>query len=489
MARISFNPGDIPSKPGVYIYRDRFGEVIYIGKASNLRKRMSQYFQPSRMRLADPKSRSLINSIASWEFRTVKNESESLILESRLIKEYTPRYNVLMRDDKRYLMLKIDMTERFPRIKLSRIRREDGSIYIGPFPVSRVIRECAIFLSRFYGLRICKCNEPGERDRSHCLAAVIKDCCRPCEGNISDDEYMERVKKLVKLFESGDKELMASLELKMKEAAAALDFEKASKWRDILSGIRELSSNRNFRYASIRSEGGLEAVKLLQDFLKMQNPPSRIEAFDISNISGELAVASMVSFKDGRPDKKSYRRFRIREVSGIDDFAMMSEAVKRHFRRKMEEHTAFPDLLLIDGGKGQLSSALQSLSEIGCELSFTVAGLAKKNEEIYLPGAHDPLIIPKDSPALKLLQAVRDEAHRFAVTYHRQLRNKRIQESIIDEIEGIGPERRKAILTEFGSVRALRQANAEEICRRVPGIGPNIASAILEKLSPQKRDE
>ena len=480
--KLSFHPGDIPQKPGVYIFRDRFGEVIYVGKASNLRKRLSHYFRRLRSALADPKLRSLVNSIDSWEVMPVKNESESLILESRLIKEYAPKYNVLLRDDKRFFLIKINPKEEYPRIRMTRIRRNDEYRYFGPFPKGDV-KGTADFLTRYFGLRSCHPDIPDEKDFNHCLASKIKNCSAPCAGKVTKEGYLKRVAALMKVLEGDCEEVVCELRKRMEKSSFEKKYEIAAKWRDLLSNIEGIfgEKKRSFRFASIPHSFGEESVKDLKKALGIEKEPRVIEAFDISNISGQFAVASMVCFRDGRPDRKSYRRFRIREVHQIDDFAMMSEVVKRHYLRKLSENRTDTDLIMVDGGKGQLNAALSSLISIKYPPT-PILGLAKRNEEIFLPNRTDPVLLDRSSPALKLLQAVRDEAHRFAISYHRELRGKRIEESILDEIEGIGQNRKIQILKEFGSIETLRKSGAEQIAERIPGIGIKLAEAIKWKL-------
>lgn len=485
-----FRPSDIPSKPGCYIYRDRFGVVIYVGKAANLRRRMSQYFQPSRTRRADPKLRSLIHSIATWEFIAVRTEDEALLLESRLIKEYAPHYNVLMRDDKRYQMLKIDLAEAFPRLRFARVKKDDSCLYFGPFPKGGALHMTADFLVRRFMLRTCKSANPDATDRAHCLAGTVRDCCRPCMGEVSAEEYMRRVEALIAVLNGDTKEVSEVLKERMAQAAQKKQFEKAAMLRDVADNLDCLFRVRRRDVANIRLPSlapGPQAVRELAEALKLPREPNSIECFDISNISGTLAVASMVHFTEGRPDKAKYRRFRIRTVEGPNDFAMMREAVTRHFTRLLAEKRPMPDLLMVDGGKGQLSSAIEALAETDCP-PFPVIGLAKKHEEIFVPGRSAPYVLPLDGNAVKLLQAVRDEAHRFAITYHRELRLKAIRNSILDEIEGIGDVRKAALLREFGSVRALRKATPEEIARRVHGIGEDFARVIAEYLAAHAAD-
>ena len=481
MARSDFRPGDIPARPGVYVYRDRFGTVIYVGKASNLRRRMSHYFQPSQARRADPKLRSLIHSIDRWEIFPVKSEDEALILESRFIKEYAPHYNILLRDDKRYPMLKIDRNERFPRVRLTRIRKKDSCLYFGPFPHGSAMRRLAEYLTRRFGLRSCKAESPGEEEFRHCLAGTVRDCCRPCVGGVTEEEYRERVDRVVAVLNGEIREVAEELRQKMAKAAAEKAFEKAAAFRDILGNLQSLVRTRSFEHAELPNEAGMEAVADLQKALRLPNVPHVIVGFDISNLGTTFAVASLVCFREGRPDKASYRRFRIKTVEGQNDFAMMNEVVKRYFSRLLREQRPLPDLLMVDGGKGQLHLALDALISIDCP-PFPVVGLAKRNEEIFLPGRSEPVVLDRNRPALKVLQALRDEAHRFAVSYNRQLRLKRIAESLLDEIPGLGEIRRNALLKAFGSVAMIRKASPREIADRVSGIGPEFAETIHEFL-------
>ena len=487
MSKADFRPGEIPSKPGVYVYRDRFGEVIYVGKASNLRRRMSHYFQPSQANRADPKLRSLIHSIDTWEYFTVKNEDEALILESRFIKEYAPHYNVLLRDDKRYLMLKLDLNEMYPRLKLVRFKKKDSSLYFGPFPHGKALRNLMEFLTKRYGLRSCKTQCPTEEDRKHCLAGTVRDCCRPCTGEATEEEYRSRVDQVIAVLNGEIREISSELKEQMLKAAAGRQFEKAASLRDVLSNLQSICGQRirSFEHAKLPAEAGMEAIADLREALRLPQPPRVIEGFDISNLGTAFAVASMVRFVDGRPDKSGYRRFRIKTVEGQNDFAMMHEVVTRHFSRLLSEKKPLPDLLMVDGGKGQLHLALEALVAIDCP-PFPVIGLAKRNEEIYVPGRSDPIVLDRSRPALKVLQALRDEAHRFAVSYNRQLRLKRISESLLDEIEGMGETRRNALLREFGSVAELRKAPPEEIAARVRGIGLEFAKTVHAFLQTHK---
>ena len=483
MKKIKFYPGDVPDKPGVYIFRDIFGKVIYVGKAVNLRRRVSHYFHSSKALYADPKLRSLINSISSWECVTVKSESESLILESRLIKQYAPYYNILMRDDKRYFLIKINLNHTYPKLSLVRIRKNDGANYYGPFPHGSVLKQTVNFLSSLFKLRRCNAYEPDANDRKHCMEARVKVCCEPCIEKVTKNEYQERVKNLLEILSGNIDDVIIALEEKMYDFAKEKKFEKAAEHRDMIKNIKEIfgKNNRSFRYIKTLSESNEMAVNALQEILGLKRKPILIEAFDISNLSDQIAVASMVCFKNGKPYRKKYRRFKIKTIKGIDDFGMMNEVIKRHFKRKLDESIEMPKLLMVDGGKGQLSSALKALAEIKVP-AFPVIGLAKKREEIFLPGRPDPILLEKTNPALKLLQAVRDEAHRFAITYNREIRLKRINESILDDIPGIGTERKKAILKNFSSITDLRKATPKQIAQKIDNIGIKLAQEISDYL-------
>jgi len=488
----NFLPSLIPGSPGVYIYRDRFGTVIYVGKAKNLRKRMSSYFQPGRIRQADVKLRQLVHAIYSWEYLQVKSEDESLLLESRLIKEYAPYYNIVMHDDKRYQLLKIRLDDPFPTLTLARIKKDDGATYFGPFPHGMALKTTLEFLLAHFGLRACSSNTPDEETRKHCLKRIIRDCSSPCTGAISREDYRRKVEAMLEVLNGDIAEIDAMLAERMQTAARKQDYEKAARWRDVRANLETVFGrrNRSFERATIPTRGGPEAMAELQHSLGLPMPLHTMICFDISNLMGTLAVASMVVFVDGRPARDEYRRFRIKTVTGSDDFAMMAEAVGRHFRRLLEEKRPLPDLLVVDGGKGQLHAALHTLTDIGCP-PLPAIGLAKREEEIFVPGRSEPVVLDRHHPGLRALQALRDEAHRFAVGYHRELRRKRLTESLLDDLPGVGPKRKAALLGAFGSVRELRKADAGEIVRRVPGIGLELAAAIRRSLGqplPEKRD-
>ena len=472
--------GELPHKPGVYLMKDRFGTVIYVGKARDLRKRVSQYFHPSRRMGWDLKFRALIDSVHDFDCHVVRSEPESLLLEGKLIKEFHPKYNVSFRDDKRFLLVKVNLNDPIPRFTLTRLKQEDGARYFGPFPNAGALRHTLSLVRRQFHLRGCRPLTPGESDYKHCLYANLRFCTAPCIGNVNRQQYLQQVEAACEFMAGQCEEMKDQLEADMRKAAAAQDYEKAAALRDTLEALRRttLKTSKFARVPytlplAIEPEKDLAA---LGELLGLAAPPEVIEGFDISNISGTFAVASMVSFRRGRPDRSNYRRFRMKSVTGQDDFACVAETVRRRYSRLQREGLSLPNLILIDGGKGQLNAACAELEKLGLS-HIPVIGLAKEFEEIYRPGAKEPLRLSIDSGALKLLQRVRDESHRFANTYNAQLRLKKISESILDEFPGIGEQRKAALLKKFGSVQRLRAATVEQIAE-VPGFGGKAAGEL-----------
>jgi excinuclease ABC subunit C len=478
--------GDLPHKPGVYLMKDRFGTVIYVGKARDLRKRVTQYFHPSRRMGWDLKFNALVEAIHDLDVHVVRNEAESVLLEGRLIKEFHPRYNVSFRDDKRFLMLKVNLNDPIPRFTLTRLKQDDGARYFGPFASSGALRNTLTMVRRKFNLRGCRPLTPNEQDYRHCLYANLKFCTAPCISNVTREQYMQQVLAACDFLSGQCDEMQAQLEAEMKKAAAAQDFEKAAALRDALLDLRKTTQKtRQFPRLPYTLPLAIDPDKDLTELagvLNLPAPPERIEGFDISNISGTFAVASMVSFRHGRPDRSNYRRFRMKTVVGQDDFACMAETIRRRYTRMLREAqegrspVSMPNLILIDGGKGQLNAASVELAKLGLQ-QIPIIGLAKEFEEIYRPGASEPLRLSHDSGALKLLQRVRDESHRFANTYNAQLRLKKISESILDEFPGIGEQRKAALLKKFGSVQRLRTATLEQIAK-IPGFGGKAAQEL-----------
>jgi excinuclease ABC subunit C len=481
--------GEMPHKPGVYLMKDRFGTVIYVGKARDLRKRVTTYFHPSRRMGWDLKFNALIEAVHDLDTYTVRSEPEALLLEGKLIKEYQPRYNISFRDDKRFLLIKVNLNDPIPRFMLARLQQDDGARYFGPFAHSSSARHTLTLARRKFNLRGCRPFTPGEEDYKHCLYGHLKYCTAPCIGNISRQDYRQQVVAACEFLAGQTGEMERELGDQMKKAAVAEDFEKAAQFRDALNDLRRTTQKtKKFPRIPYNLPVALDPlgdVAELSKALNLPAHPARIEGFDISNISATFAVASLVAFREGKPDRSNYRRFRMKTVTGQDDFACMAETVRRRYSRVLREQAAnqeagLPDLIVIDGGKGQLNAALAELAKLGLE-RIPIIGLAKEFEEIYRPGQSEPLRLSHDSGALKLLQRVRDESHRFANTYNAQLRLKKITESILDEFPGIGQQRKAALLKKFGSVQRLRIASVEEIAI-VPGFGGKAAGELKKFL-------
>ena len=474
----------LPDQPGVYLMRDRSGRIIYVGKAASLRNRVRHYFQPATLRGADPKLRGLINSITDLDFLVVRTEAEAILTEGRMIKEYRPRYNVAFRDDKRFPMLRIDPRDPWPRLETCRMDRRDGALYFGPYSNSMAARVAREFLEQHYGLRVCRPREPGPDDHRHCHADIVSFCSAPCVGRISLADYRARVEEAVAFLRGERPAVLEQLGEAMDREAAALNFEKAAALRDTLLHLRRVIKERHkgTRTLEMRAEEARQGVLELQAALGLPAAPGVIECFDISNISGTHAVASMVVAVDGMPARNRYRRFRIKTVEGSDDPRMMAEVIRRRYTRVLAEQQERPGLVLVDGGFTQLSAARGELRALGLA-DQPSAGLAKKFEEIYHDDRPDapPLRLPRDSAALKMIQQLRDEAHRFALDYHRTLRNRLMRDSLLDQVEGIGDKRKALLLQTFGSVRRMAKASEEEIAA-VPGVGPVMARAVREIL-------
>ncbi len=474
----------VPHKPGVYLHKDRFGTVIYVGKALDLRKRVSQYFQSSRRMGWDLKFNALVEAICDFDIHVVRSEPEALLLESKLIKEFKPRFNISLRDDKRYLMLKVNLNDPIPNLVFTRLKKDDGARYFGPFVNSLALRNTVALARKQFHLRGCRVFTPGEADYKHCLYAHLKNCTAPCVGNVTREQYLEQVNAACNFLEGQAREMQPQLEAEMKKAAAAQDFEKAAELRDLIRDLQD-TWKRTEKFARVPYTLPLaihpekDLVELAK-ILGLDAPPLRIEGFDISNISGTFVVASCVSFKNGRPDRANYRRLKIKGVVGQDDFASMAEAVRRRYSRLKREAKDMPDLILIDGGKGQLSMACAELAKLGLE-KIPVIGLAKEFEEIYLPEKSLPLRLGLDHPAVKLLQRIRDECHRVANSFNAQLRLKKISESVLDDFPGIGDRRKAALLKKFGSVSRLKLATVEQIAE-VSGFGGKAAEELKKFL-------
>ena len=537
---------EVPHKPGVYLMRDRFNRVIYVGKARDLRKRVGSYFLPSKLAQADLKTRAMLEATWNFETHTVRSEAESVLLEGKLIKEYRPRYNVSFRDDKRFLLVRVDLSEEWPRFRLARFKKDDGSRYFGPYAHAGALRQTLNFMRKKFGVLTFGRGSPTERELK---SATYQVPVRLSE--IRAEQYRERVLQACEFLEGKSREMVAILEDEMRKAAKKMDFEKAAELRNMIDDLRSTTRPmRRFTRGSLPgSIDPMADVHALADALQLPQVPGVMECFDISNISTTHVIASMVCFRDGVPDKDNYRRYRVRTVEGQDDFASMAEVVRRRYSRVLlearkansdiaefsQENAAdalarisrhpdqkpalsdsrmgegiplqnpevtspdsstpkalaaqndggfvavrLPDLIIVDGGKGQLSAACRELQRLGLH-DLPIIGLAKEREEIYRPGRALPLQLPMDSGALRLLQRIRDEAHRFANAYHQLLMKKRVGESILDDCPGVSQNRKNLLLRKFGSVNRLRRATVDEIAS-TEGIGRKLAEEVHQFL-------
>jgi excinuclease ABC subunit C len=469
----------LPDRPGVYLMKDRLGRIIYVGKAKSLKKRVSSYFQRGRARtLSQPKIRALIEMIADFDIIEVKSEPEALLLEGKLIKQWRPRYNTDFTDDKRFLLVRIDLGEELPRFRLTRIKKEERSRYFGPFAHSGLLRRTLATMRRQFGILLGDSTPQKLPDGRWQLYDDVREELYGTENIVTPEAYRERVLAACEFLEGKSREWLETLRTEMTNAAAKQEFEKAAELRDVVFALEEtLRKTRRFeRLDPTRPAGDEDALRALQEALHLGAALRTMECFDISHISGTFVVASMVRFADGRPDKDNYRRFQIKSFIGNDDFRAMEEVVGRRYRRLAEEQKPFPDLVVIDGGRGQIGAALKAFVGLDA-MPPPLIGLAKEHETIIFPDERAPLNLPLTHPGLQLLQRLRDEAHRFANTYNADLRSKKIRESVLDDFPGLGPVRRAALLEHFGSIDKLRAASAVEISE-VPGFGGKMAAEL-----------
>ncbi len=474
----------LPDAPGCYLMRDRDGKIIYVGKAASLRKRVQSYFRQHTKRTAQPKIRSLINSIADFDIVVLKSEAEAILTEGRLIKEYRPHYNTLWKDDKRFVMIRVDVQHPFPVIGTCRIKKNDGAAYFGPYTSGMAAKVAVGFLERRFGLRRCRPRVPDEDTYKHCSNDIIANCSAPCIGKVSAAEYRQRVEEACAFLRGERMEMLKELRAEMEQAAAEHRFEDAAALRDMLlhlhTAVKERAKVR--KTPKMKQDEARQGLKELQRQLKLPAEPRVIECFDISNISGTSSVASMVCAVDGVPYPNRYRRFRIKTVEGADDPRSMAEVVRRRYSRLLREKKALPDLVMVDGGITQLRAAKAELVELGLA-SLPIVGLAKRYEEIVWDYEHNSgnQVMPRHSAGLTVVTRLRDEAHRFAITYHRDLRRQRIMESRLDEIPGIGGSKKEILLKHFGSMARLSRATVEQISE-APGIGRKTAELIHREL-------
>jgi excinuclease ABC subunit C len=449
----------LPSATGVYLFKDCQGKVIYCGKAISLRKRVPQHFKAGSSAWKD----NLRKQVAEIEYILTSSEAEALILENALIKQWHPLFNVAYRDDKSYPYLALT-AEKFPRLLI--VRRKDkqglGEFY-GPYANAKVLRQAVEWMRKIFPLRTCR-----KLHKSPCLNFHLKQCLGVCVGKVGEREYAQIVQELRMFLQGGKAKLLHYLQEIMKEKSAENDFEAAARLRDRIQALAQVG-------ARTLEAKKTEPVWLLKEFLGLENLPMRIEAFDISNLFGKEAVGSMVYFSLGKADKNNYRRFKIKSISGIDDYAMISEVLSRRYKRLLKEKKPLPDLILIDGGKGHLETAKRRLENLGLR-QVPVFALAKQKEEIFFPDGTFR-ILAKDSPAGNLLKRIRNEAHRFALSYYRHLKNKSVKTSGLREIPGIGAKRTKALLERF-SLEELKTKSVEELAK-IKGMTKKAAEKVV----------
>ncbi|MCK9603026.1 MAG: excinuclease ABC subunit UvrC [Candidatus Omnitrophica bacterium] len=399
----------LPEAPGVYIFKDAQGRIIYIGKAKSLKKRVQSYFS----RQLDAKTQILVSKISGLEYRLTASENQAQLLEAALIKEHLPQYNIDLKDDKSFPWIRIT-DETFPVVSIYRKKgkqKNDRSLYYGPYTDVKLLRQAIKLIRRIFGFRSCK-----KMPNKVCLYYRLNFCPAPCIGKTNSRDYQELISRIKLFLESKYEELLRSLAQKMQQSSKEQKFEEAAKIRDQINALSAISQSET----GFNLQSELEELQVL---LKLKKTPQRIEAFDISNISGQQASGSMVSFFKGLPDKNNYRRFRIKTVAGIDDYKMLAEVVHRRYSRLVSENLALPDLILIDGGRSHLMTARKELEKLG--LSIPLVSIAKEKENIYVLGRIHPIRFKFDTPALNLIRRIRDEAHRFAISYHHILRRKK----------------------------------------------------------------
>jgi len=493
----------LPDRPGVYLMKDRLGTILYVGKAKSLKKRVSSYFQRGRARtIEQPKIRSLIPLIHDFDIIEVRSEPEALLLEGRLIKQWKPRYNTDFTDDKRFLLVRVDLSQPLPRFVLTRLRKDKHSRYFGPFPHSGPLRTTLAQMRRQFGILLADASPTPLPDGRWRLYDDVRQEIYGHENLVTATDYRARVDAACAFLEGKSRESLKTLREQMQAAAEALDFEKAARLRDLIAALAAtLERSRRFErnapqiLAAANMDGphgsgtakasalvAAHALDALARALDLPASPAHMECFDISHISGTLVVASMVHFSHGRPDTDRYRRFRIKSFIGNDDFRAMEEVVARRYHRLASQGQPLPDLVVIDGGRGQIAAALKAFAAIEVPPPALI-GLAKKHETILFADARPPLNLSLSDPALNLLQRLRDEAHRFANTYNADLRSRRIRESLLDDIPGLGAKRKAQLLGHFGSIDRLRAASPTAIAT-LPGIGPKLAEKIHQTLSP-----
>ncbi len=474
----------LPQTPGVYLMKDRLGQVIYVGKAKNLKKRVSSYFQGSKKFIrAQPKIGAMVEMVREIGVHETRNETEALLLEGKLIKEYKPRYNTDFTDDKQFLLVEIDMREELPRFRLRRNRKSERAVYYGPFPQAGLLRSTLSEMRKKFGILLTDSNPVKLPDGKYKLYDDARAEIFAGHNETTPEEYRERVEEACSFLEGKAKDWLNELKEEMNRRAEALEFERAAELRDLTTALaKTIGKARRFsrKWPKEEQEEGGHALVALKDSLGLKKEPTVIECFDISHVSGTFVVASMVRFVEGRADRSSYRRFKVLGGMGNDDFRSMEEVVGRRYGRLHDEGKPLPDLVVVDGGIGQVGAALKAFYALNIELPALI-GLAKREETIVFPDQRGELLLPARDYGLRLLQRIRDEAHRFANQFNADLRSKKIRESILDEFSGLGKVKRAALMEHFGSLEKLKKATIAEMTK-VDGIGQKLASRLAEFL-------
>jgi excinuclease ABC subunit C len=468
-----------PHTPGVYLMKDAAGLVVYVGKAKDLKKRLASYFVP-RQRMT-PKVAAMMDTVADMEWHEVRSETEALLLEGKLIKRWRPRWNILFRDDKQFPQVRVDLADALPKFRIVRARTTDACRYFGPFPHQQAVRRTLNEMRKKFGILLADSTPTAQPDGTWKLYDDARSEIQKHANVVTTEEYAARVTEACAFLEGKVESWGEQVEADMRKAAAERDYEKAASLRDLLDALKRTTekSRRFLRENPLPRRDEAGALTSLAAALGLERPPATAECFDISHISGTLAVASMVRFVDGQADKSGYRRFKIKSFEGNDDFRSMQEVVGRRYTRLHEEHRAFPELVIIDGGLGQVGAALAAFKEHDLAPPPLI-GLAKREETIVFPDGRE-LKLPRHDVGLALLMRIRDEAHRFANDFNAELRSRKLRESLLDEMPGLGPKRKDALLAHFGSIQKLRKATAEEIAE-VAGLSDKLAGEVKSYL-------
>ncbi len=467
---------NLPDKPGCYLMRDINGRIIYIGKAKSLKKRLQSYFRENGRNNKSPKIKNLIQSISGFDIIVLKTEKEAILKEGKLIKEYKPYYNTLWKDDKNFQYIRINIFTKNATVNLSRIKYKDNALYFGPYIKSRVAKLAVKYIEKFFGFKIIS-NNNNQSIESASIIDLRKKFNIPELNNLNDFEKEKYINEVSKFLHGQRVDLIKKLSIEMQKLSLSKHYEKAGEIRDL---IFHLKNESKVKVNLIKDTGFIKkevqmGLNELQKELSLLSKPIRIECFDVSNISGMYSVGSMVVAINGVPKPIKYKRFRIKSVEGINDPKSIAEIVNRHYIKVLKNPSKLPDLIIIDGGITQLNAAIKKLNYLGLE-DIPIVGLAKKREEIIL-NKFKSIILSSDSIALKIITNLRDEAHRFAINYHRNIRNREIMRSELDLIVNIGEHRKKLLLSYFGSIMTIKKASVKDLMK-VKGIGVKTANII-----------